>query len=123
MKAWPHLLNLLLIVLIVLMFMGIINIHMTTKLSGTTPPPGNAPAYVSIDAAGNPSFVDHNGNPAPRCGYVADPNLNLPVCEGLGGPKGATQMIKTFAVMTVKGSTCYTFVGTDSTLYQICTTP
>ena len=117
MKAWPHILNLLLIVLIVLMFMGVINIHMTTKVAGTTPPV-NAEAYVAIDAAGNLTFVDKNGKQAPQCGIGAD--SAHPPCEGLGGAKGVTQTIKTIGIMTVKGSACYGVISGDGTISQIC---
>ena len=121
MKAWPNILNLILIIILVLLFTGVIDTHQPVKVSDQIlgfMKQTNSKGAIAIGQDGSISVVDADGKPMPKCGIV--PNDKNPHCKGLGGNNEIVQSSKMFNILHVKGSTCILVIGTDNKAYQLC---
>ena len=119
-SVWPHLLNIILIIFIILLFTGVIDmrkpIKPTEQILGNMQQSG-AQAALVIDGNGNVSAIDAKGKPMPQCSV--GPSDKIPQCEGTS-PKGTVLSSKMFNILRVKGSTCITVIGGDGFATEYC---
>lgn len=121
MKAWPNFLNLILIVIIVLMFMGVIDTRHPVKVSDQIMgfmKQSNAKAALVIGDDGHITPIKQDGTGLKECGIGSDPKL--PPCEGLGGTKGVVQSSQMYNIFRVKGSTCILLIDGAGKAYEFC---
>jgi hypothetical protein len=118
--AWPHLLNLLLIIFIILLLTGLIGTRFTVK--ATDPIFGQmktskAKAALLIDADGKISAIKEDGEQIKECSV--GPHGKYPQCEGLG-PKGTVLTSQMFNILTVRGSSCIEIIDGNGKATEYC---
>ena len=119
-SAWPHLLNLLLIIFIILLFTGVIDtrtpVKPTDQILGYMNQT-NAKASLVIGADGSVTAINGAGKPMPQCSVA--PSDKIKRCEGTG-PKGEAISSKMFNIFSVHGSSCIEIIGGDGIAYEYC---
>lgn len=121
-SVWPYFLNLIIIVVIVLIFVGKNPFHKTTQVAQQTAssptPSANVAAYLEIDKNGKVRVTKADHTDMKQCGIK--PDSKNPHCKGLGGNHEVVTSSKMFNILTVKGSTCILVIGSDGQGYQVC---
>jgi len=118
--SWPNVINILLLLIIVLMFLGVFDTRGSVKISEQIlgfMKQSNAEAALVIGRDGRVSSTNVNGEQLTPCSV--GPKGRYPQCRGLG-PKGTVLTSELFNMLTVRGSGCVTLIGGDGQAEEWC---
>lgn len=118
--SWPNILNLILLLIIVLLFLGVLDTQKPVKVSDQILgflKQSNSKAALVIGDDGRVSAINENGGHLSECSV--GPKGKYPQCKGLG-PKGTVLNSQMFNVLRVRGSNCIEIIGFDGEGVQYC---
>jgi len=116
--SWPNVLNILLLLIIVLIFLGVFDTRGSIKLSDQIlgfMKQSEARAALVIDGNGRVSSVNENGDTLTPCTVGPGPTQ----CKGLG-IGGTVLTSEQFSMLTVRGSGCVLLIGANGLAEQWC---
>ncbi len=116
--SWPNVINILLLLIIVLMFLGVLDTRGSVKISDQISgfmKQSNARAALVIDGNGRVNSVNENGEKLTPCSVGPGSNQ----CKGLG-IGGTVLTSELFNMLTVRGSGCVTLIGGDGQAEEWC---
>ena len=120
MKSWPHILNIILILIIILLFLGVIDtrkpVNVSDQILGFMKESNSKTALV-IGDDGRTSVINENGIQIEECSV--GPKGKYKQCKGLG-PNGTVLSSQAFNVLRVKGSDCIDVIGFDGKSFEVC---
>ena len=119
-SLWPNILNIILLLIIVLLFLGVLDTRQPVQISDQIlgflkESKGKAALVIADD--GQISAINENGGTLSECSI--GPKGKYPQCKGLG-PKGTVLSSQMFNVLQVRGSSCIEIIGVDGKGVQYC---
>lgn len=118
--SWPNILNLILLAIILLIFLGFFDtqkpINVSEGILGFMKQ-SNARAALVIADDGRISAINQNGDALDECSI--GPNGKVPQCKGLG-PNGTVLSSQMFNILHVRGSGCFEIIGGDGKAKEYC---
>ena len=121
MKSWPNILNLILLAIIILMFLGVLDtrksVQATDQILGFMKQT-KARAALVVDENNKVSIINEKGEAfEEKCSI--GPKGEYKQCRGFA-PGGTVLDMQTYNVVRAKGSNCIEFIGGDGRATEYC---